>query len=191
MKNLINNNIFLMTISGIVFLGGYFFLRLAYNISDKMPFTQEIILIILGTISTILITAMLLNKQTSVELEKEQNVKFIELKTTTYQKLIDNIEEIVLAENITKSQLTKLKFHTHRLAIFASPDVLKEYRNFLDVFDNTVTKDQQVSMDDADALSQALAKLTIFIREDLIGELDLQSGEKLKNISQQIMENSK
>jgi len=180
-----------MTVSGIVFVGGYFFLRLAYNISDKTPFTQEIILIILGTISTILITAMLLNKQTSVELEKEQNVKFIDLKTTTYQNLIETIEEIVLAENISNAQLTQLKFHTHRLAIFASPNVLKEYRNFLDVFDTTVSRDRQVSMDDADMLSQALAKLTIFIREDLIGELDLQSGKKLKSINQQIMENSK
>jgi hypothetical protein len=191
MKNWLNNNVILMTISAIVFVGGYFFLRLAYNMSDKTPFTQEIILIVLGTIATILITAMLLNKQTSVELEKEQSVKFIDLKTETYQNLIDTIEEIVLSENISNGQLTKLKFHTHRLAIFASPDVLKEYRNFLDVFDRTVISDKQVSMDDADALSQALAKLTIFIREDLIGELDLQSGERSKSISQQIMENSK
>jgi type II secretory pathway pseudopilin PulG len=179
-----------MTLSTILFIGGYFFLRLAYNLSDKFPFTQEIILVILGTIATILITAMLLNKQTSVELEKEQNVKFIDLKTETYQELINTIETIVISENITDTQLTKLRFHAHRLAIFASPDVLKEYRNFLDVFHNKVSRDKQVSIDDADALSQALAKLTVYIRADLIGELDMQSGAKRKNITQQILENS-
>jgi hypothetical protein len=191
MKNWFTNNMVLMVLSGVVFVGGYFFLRLAYNISDKTPFTQEIILIILGTLATILITALLLNKQTSVELEKEQSVKFIDLKTHTYEELINTIEEIVIAENIDNRNLTKLRFHTHRLAIFASPDVLKEYRNFLDVFDETISSDRNVSMDDANALSQALAKLTIYIRSDLIGELDLQSGEKVKKISQQIIENSK
>jgi len=191
MNNWFNNNVILMIMSAIVFVGGYFFLRLAYHISDKTPFTQEIILIILGTLATILITAMLLNKQTSVELEKEQSIKFIELKTHTYQELIDTIESIIIAENLTNSELTKLQFHSHRLAIFASPDVLKEYRNFLDVFDATVRQDREVSMSDADRLSEALAKLTIFIRADLIGELDLQSGTQAQTINQQIMENSK
>jgi hypothetical protein len=191
MKDWLRNNIILMLLSGVVFIGGYFFLRLAYNISDKTPFTQEIILVILGTLATILITALLLNKQTSVELEKEQSVKFIDLKTHTYEELINTIEEMVLVENIDNRNLTKLRFHTHRLAIFASPDVLKEYRNFLDVFDETIKRDRNVSMDDANALSQALAKLTIYIRSDLIGELDLQSGEQVKKISKQIIENSK
>ena len=191
MKNWFKHNTVLMILSGVVFIGGYFFLRLAYHMSDKTPFTQEIILIVLGTLATILITALLLNKQTSVELEKEQSVKFIDLKTHTYEELINTIEEIVIAENIDNKQLTKLKFHTHRLAIFASPAVLKEYRNFLDIFDETISKDREVSMDDANALSHALAKLTVYIRTDLIGELDVQRGEKVKKIAQQIMENSK
>jgi len=189
MKDWFKNNSILMLLSAVVFVGGYFFLRLAYNFTDKMPFTQEILLIVLGTIATILITAMLLNKQTSVELEKEQSVKFIELKTQTYQNLIDALEEIVIHEDITHKELMKLKFHTHRLAIFASPEVLKEYRNFLDVFNDKIAKDKEVSLEDADYVSDALAKLTIFIRADLVGELDAESAHSRKQISQQIMEN--
>jgi hypothetical protein len=181
-----------MLLSAIVFVGGYFFLRLAYNFTDTMPFTQEILLIVLGTIATILITAMLLNKQTSVELEKEQSVKFIELKTQTYQKLIDTIEDIMLLDEVHDNELTKLRFHTHRLAIFASPAVLKEYRNFLNVFNDKIAKDKNVSMEDADLVLDALAKLTIYIRADLVGELDAEESEhSKKQISQQIMENVK
>ncbi len=190
MKNWFNNNIILMILNGILFIGGYFFLRLAYKLSDSTPFTQEIILIVLGTLVTILITALLLNKQTSVELEKEQSIKFIDLKTNTYQELINTIEEIVIEKNLTDKQLTQLKFHSHRLAIFASPDVLKEYHNFLDVFHSKVTSDRVVSMDDADSLSKALAKLTIYIRADLIGELDMKSTLSTYEISQQIIKNS-
>ncbi len=176
--------------SALVFIGGYFFLRLAYHMSDKMPFTQEIILIILGTLATILITALLLNKQTSVELGKEQSIKFIELKTETYQKLIDTIEEMVLHKNITSDDLTKLKFHTHRLAIFASPAVLEEYEHFLDIFDKMIAEDRHVSMEDEDILSEALAKLTVYIRADLVGELDEESGHTAKEIRDQIITNA-
>jgi len=191
MQKMLKNNVVLMILSGIVFIGGYFFLRLSYHMSDKMPFTQEILLIVLGTIATILITAMLLNKQTSVELEKEQSVKFIDLKTQTYQNLIDTIEKIVLSENISTKELTNLKFHTHRLAIFASPSVLKEYRNFLDVFNETIANDKHVSMEESSLISNALAKLTIYIRADLVGELDAESEHSRKQISEQIMENVK
>ena len=184
------NNVVLMILSGIIFIGGYLFLRLAYHMSDKMPFTQEIILIVLGTIATILITAMLLNKQTSVELEKEQSVKFFELKTETYKSLINNIEEILLLDTINRQELLKLRFHTHRLAIVASPEVLQEYRNFLDVLNETILRDKEVNSDDVESVYEALAKLTIFIRSDLIGELDMQSNYTKKEISQQIMENA-
>lgn len=183
------DNRILMLLSAIVFVGGYFFLRLAYHMADKMPFTQEILLIVLGTIATILITAMLLNKQTSVELEKEQSVKFIELKTQTYQDLIDTIESMMLLEDITQTELTKLRFHTHKLAIFASPAVLHEYRNFLNVFDEKVAKDRHISMEDADMVSKALAKLTVYIRADLVGELDAKSTQSAQQIRAQIMEN--
>ena len=184
------NNIVLMVLSGIVFVGGYLFLRLAYHMSDKMPFTQEILLIVLGTIATILITAMLLNKQTSVELEKEQSVKFIELKTDIYQNLINNIEEILLLDEINKKELMKLRFHTHRLAIVASPEVLQEYRDFLDVLNETIIKDKEINTHDIELVYEALAKLTIFIRSDLIGELDMQSNYSKKDINKQIMENA-
>ncbi len=190
MKNWFTNNVVLTLLSGIVFIGGYFFLRLAYHISDKMPFTQEILLIVLGTIATILITAMLLNKQTSVELEKEQSVKFIELKTEIYKNLIDNIEEILLLEEINRKELMRLRFHSHRLAIVASPDVLKEYRDFLDVLNKTILKDKEINGDDVELVYEALAKLTIFIRSDLIGELDMQSNYTKKDINQQIIKNA-
>ena len=179
-----------MFMSAAVFIGGYFFIRIAYHYSDSMPFAQEIVLIVLGTLATILITAMLLNKQTSVELDKEQSIKFIELKTETYQRLIDTIEEIVGEQDITPAMLNKLRFNGHRLAIFASPAVLEEYENFLTIF-NEGTEDQHVNLQDAENISHALARLTVYIRSDLLGELDSESSYSRKEINAQIMENAK
>ena len=179
-----------MLLSAVVFVGGYFFLRLAYHISDKMPFTQEIILVVLGTLATILITAMLLNKQTTVELEKEQSVKFIELKTETYQNLINTIEEMVIHKDVTPEDLVRLHFLTHRLAIVASPAVLEEYEHFLEVFNKLIETDKHVSGQDEHRLSEALARLTVYIRADLVGELDAESGRSAKQIRDQIMANA-
>jgi len=58
----------------------------------------------LGTIITIMITAILLNKQTEVELKKEENIKFIELKTDIYIQLIDHLEQIFLDGDLDKKE---------------------------------------------------------------------------------------
>jgi hypothetical protein len=148
---------------------GYFYLRYAYKVTDSMPFTQEIVLIILGTITTVFITSLLLNKQTEVEIEKEQNIRFLELKTKTYEKLLDLMEAMSIQENFSESSITKLQFITHRLAIFASPDVLKEYNHFLNVV-SKISEDGSFNDEDNHKLSEALGQLTIQIRFDLLNE---------------------
>ncbi len=154
-----------LLLSLITLIAGYAFLRYAFNVTDSMPFTQEIVLVILGTIATIFITALLLNKQTSVEIEKEQSIKFLDLKTTTYGKLFDILEEMSLVENFDNRNLINLQFVTHRLAIIASPDVLKEYKYLLKTI-SQVSQDNSFS-GDSEVLHKALAQLTIKIREDL------------------------
>ncbi|MCF6298536.1 MAG: hypothetical protein L3J01_01500 [Thiomicrorhabdus sp.] len=156
-----------LILSLITLVSGYAFLRYAYKVTDSLPFTQEIVLVILGTVATIFITALLLNKQTAVEVEKEQNIRFLELKTQTYQKLFDLLENMSLVDSFSNKELIHLQFITHRLAIISSPEVLSEYQNFLKVV-REISQDKSFT-DDADTLHKALSSLTLKIREDLIG----------------------
>ncbi len=156
-----------LLLSFLTLITGYAFLRYAYNVTDSLPFTQEIVLIILGTVATIFITSLLLNKQTSVEVEKEQNIKFLELKTKTYERLLDLLEEMSLVETFSNTKLVHLSFITHRLALVASHEVLEEYQNFLQVMQN-ISKDNTFK-GDAIALHDALSALTLTIRDDLLG----------------------
>jgi len=187
--NSLAKNIFLLTLTAFTFIGGYAFLRFAYRVTDTTPFTQEIVLIILGTVATVLITALLLNKQTAVEIQKEQSIKFIDLKTRTYEELINQIEEISQSEKINKGDMISMQFITHRLAIFSSPQVLEEFQNFLEVLD-TRTKDRKISRDDSIILAESLANLTVKIREDLIGEMDALGNYSKKQIKNLILRNS-
>ncbi len=178
-----------MALTALTFVGGYAFLRYAYHVADRFPFTQEIVLVFLGTMATVLITALLLNKQTAVELQKEQNIRFLELKRKTYEDLINQIEDIVLSKNVTHEDIVRFQFITHRLAIASSPPVLEEYYNFLEAL-NAAARDKSISGEDPRKLSESLANLTIRIRADLIGEADVAGDYSREQIRGLILRNS-
>ena len=186
----VRENLIYLSLTAIVVVGGYAFLRYAYKVMDRAPFTQEIVLIILGTVATVLITAMLLNKQTEVELKKEQSIKFIELKSDIYMDFIAHIEQLMLEKIVTEQDHVRLQFLTHKLAMVASPAVLMQYQEFLEVF-NRSARDASLDKRDGGAISTALAELTVKIRQDLVGELDQGGLYDLTVINQQVMNNAR
>jgi len=50
------------------------------------------------------------------------------------RSLLELLEDMANTQNFTDTEITKLQFITHRLAIFSSPDVLNEYNNFLKTY---------------------------------------------------------
>jgi len=167
----------------ITFVVGFFFLHTAYFASKENPYAQEIVLIVLGTIATILITAALLNKQSELELEKEHHIKIFELKSSIYLDLIDFLEKIVTRGKITEDELVYLEYLSHKISIVASKEVLQEYSNFIDILKKAVF-DKVISEQDSDAISLALAKLSVKIRTDL-----LQNNKNNGNIEKLIVKN--
>ncbi len=156
-----------LLLSAVTLIAGYAYLRYAYRVTDQTPFTQEIVLTILGVVATIFITALLLNKQSAVEIEKEQSIKFFELKSRTYERLLDLMEKMSLVERFEDAELVHLQFITHRLSIVASAEVLDEYQEFLQVV-SRLSRDNSFS-GDREELNRALARLTMAIRQDLLG----------------------
>ena len=156
-----------LIVSIITFIVGYLYLRFAYNITSEIPFIQEIILIVLGTIVTIAVTAALLNKQSEVELEKEQRVKIFDLKSELYFELINFIEEVIKKGEIDRHDLLSLEFLTHKISVIANPEVLKEYSGFVQTVKDT-SVDQKITSLESDELSAKLASLCCTIRYDLI-----------------------
>ncbi len=161
------NNLLYIILTLLTFVVGFIFLHTAYFASTKNPYAQEIVLIVLGTVATILITAALLNKQSELELEKEHHLKVFELKSNLYLELIDFIEKIVNKQKISDDELVYIEFLSHKISIIAHPNVLKEYSNFIDILKN-VTLDKTISPKESDELSLQLAKLSVKIREDLL-----------------------
>ena len=174
----------------ITFIGGYFFLRAAYMVSSEFPFTQEIILIFLGTIATIVITALLLNKQTEVELKKEENIKYIELKTNFYVQFLDYVEEMLSKPTVTKADFMKLKALTHKLSLISSESFLEKYHDFLNVFLKS-SEDECFSELDINRISNELAELCLEIRNDLLSESGTKKEPLSKRVTKLIMNNTR
>jgi len=162
-----NKSLQYLTVSIITFISGYFFLKSAYYKSIETPFVNEIVLISLGTIVTIAITSALLNKQSEVELEKEQRVKIFELKSSLYFELINFIEGVILKSNISSEDMVHLEFLTHKISVIANPEVLEEYVSFVKVMEK-VSIDSNVSKLESNEVSMQLNKLCSKIRYDLI-----------------------
>ncbi|HHI88926.1 MAG TPA: hypothetical protein ENK01_03140 [Hellea balneolensis] len=179
-----------LALTAVTVIGGYFFLRYAYKVSDSLPFSQEIVLIVLGTVATVLITALLLNKQTEVELQKEQQVRFFEMKSEIYLGLLDHIEDILLKQSASREDAVKLQFFSHKLSLVASPQILCEFENFLRTYHEALA-DQKVSPTDNANINKALAELSIRIRADIVGDQDADCGKPASEIAQQVRDNMK
>ncbi len=164
-----NEALFWALLTLIIFVAGYIFLRLAYHVTDELPFSQEWVLIILGTLVTITLTALLLNKQTEIELKKEERAKFLDLKTRIYFELLDHIQDVVVKGRTDPTEALRMRMLSHKLAIVASPDVLRQYHHFLEIYRRHL-QNLELDASETEDIMDELAKLTLKIRADILGE---------------------
>ena len=155
----------------ITFSIGYLVLRYAFTSPKTTALGSEIILITFGSIVTMLITASLLNKQSEIELDKEQRVKIFEIKSNLYFELIDFIEQIILKNDIDDKDIVTLDFLTHKVSILANVEVLKEYQKFVTIF-KEIAKDNALTKIESKELTMQLSKLCSKIRYDMIANND-------------------
>jgi len=155
---------------------GYLTFRYFYHIGDQFPFSQELILVFIGTIATVLITAVLLNQQTELELKKEGRVLLMERKASIYFALIDQIGEIVEKKRLELEALYDLRVLNHKLAVIGGEEVIRHFNEVLDALE-AATRDERISTSDQTSIMREVAELTYYMRRDLIGEIDGKAAE--------------
>ena len=168
MQKFIANQALLYFLFVLTIAAGYLGFRFLYSVSEKFPFSQEMILIFLGAIATILITAILLNRQTELELRKEGQVLLLDRKSSVYIELIDRVGDIVARGKFDDDNLAELRRLNHKLAMIASPDVIV---NFSDVLENLsrAAGDAEIEHAEGNAIMVGIANLTYHMRRDLLG----------------------
>jgi len=170
-----NETLFWALLTLAIFVVGYLVLRYAYHVVDQLPFSQEWVLIVLGTLVTITLTALLLNKQTEIELKKEERTKLLDLKTRIYFSLLDHIQDVITRGRTDPTEALRMRMLSHKLAIVASPEVLQQYNQFLTVYHHHL-ENHQLDAGETEDIMDELARLTLRIREDILGEADCENS---------------
>ena len=186
MKKMIENRQVILFLYIVAMVAGYFAFRLLYGVSDRFPFSQELLLVFLGAIATILITALLLNQQTELELRKEGQVLLLDQKSATYMALIEHIGEIVEKGRLDPDGVAELRVLNHKLAMIGSADVIGQFSDVLRRLDDS-TADQAISDAEQAQIMQSVAVLTYHMRRDLLGRIE---GEDGQQVLQKIVANS-
>ncbi len=150
---------------------GYLGFRYFYQVSGDFPFSQELLLVFVGAVATVLITALLLNQQTELELRKEGQMLLLDRKADIYGALVEHIGEIVENGAMDPAQYAELRVLNHKLAMVASAEVIGQFNAVLDQLDRAVG-DARIAREESDRIMRAVAVLTHFMRRDLLGQIE-------------------
>ena len=161
---------------------GYFVFRGMYFVSETQPFAQEMVLVFLGAVATIYLTASLLNRQTELELRKEGRVIVLQQKSDVYMSCIEQIAAIVEEEEHNPVMIDRLRVLNHKLAVIGSPDVVTRFTAVLDIL-LAGLRDRNLSGREGEKVMASLAEVTFAMRQDLLQEIGLQeNAESLKSV---------
>lgn len=155
---------------------GYLAFRYFYQISGDYPYSQELLLVFIGAVATVLITAALLNRQTELELRKEGQVLLLDQKASIYTALIDHLGEIVEKGRMEPAALAELRVLNHKIAMIGSAEVISHFSRVLKILDHAV-HDELIHQSEGREIMAALAELTFYMRRDLLGRIEDEDTE--------------
>lgn len=160
----------------LVLVFGYLLFRQIYDASESLPFAQETILVFLGAVATIFLTAVLLNRQTELELSKEGRVLLFDQKNAVYMAAVEKIAEIVEEQRHDPQLIDELRVIGHKLAIVGSAPVIGAFRTVLDLLLGGL-RDGELDNKDAEDIMHAVAEVTFAMRQDLLTEIGAGWGQ--------------
>ncbi|CTQ47258.1 hypothetical protein LAL4801_05720 [Roseibium aggregatum] len=148
----------------------YFAFRVMYFGSETVPFAQEMVLVFLGAVATIYLTAVLLNRQTELELRKEGQVIILQQKNDIYMACIEKVAEIVETARHDDDLIDELRVLNHKLAVLGSSDVIASFEKVLDSLISGLG-DGKLNSNDGSNVMNAVAEMTSAMRKDILEEI--------------------
>jgi hypothetical protein len=183
------DTLLLLAFTGILAISAFLFFQYSFRLTAENPFYQGLVATLIGAIITAMITAVLLNRQTEVELRKEENIKFLDLKVTIYTQLLDLIENFILAETITDRDIIKLRIINQKISFVASVSVLEAFGEFSQTLAH-IASDRNLISREIDELLRKLGRLSISIRFDLLESINTSIVIDRTEAIAQIIENT-
>ncbi len=172
-----SRQVILFVSTAIITVFGYLLVRTILDSKVVMPITFELYAALLGVILTALITFALLSKQTQAELNKEESIKFLDLKINVYTELINQVQDIMSKAEITDIDMIEIRLLNQKITYVASVEVLEAFNRFADEFARKARK-EKISDSDMDDLLLRLSDVSLAIREDLLSSRESEAVRK-------------
>ena len=161
--------------------------RLLFYAGEGSVFAQESILVLLGAVATIFITATLLNRQTELELRKEGSVLLLEQKNAIYMAAIETVADIVEGRSYDEDLVDALRVLNHKLAVVGSREVIIAFHDVLETLLSGL-KAGELGERAAEDVMHAIAEVTVAMRADMLSEI----GEEIDDtVRKAILTNSR
>ena len=167
LSRLRTNDFVLLAVVALVLVLGYGVFRTVFSETDS-PFGKEIVSVFLGALVTVLVTALLLNRQTELELRKDGDALLFHQRADIYLATIEKVAELVERRVHDEALVDDLRVLNHKLAAVGSLPVIEAFRGVLDRIGDSLS-DGRMSGAEAEAVMHAVARLTIAMRAELLG----------------------
>lgn len=158
----------LLTVIAVAAASAYLLFRTVLSQSEH-PITFELFAALIGVSITIVLTSILLGRQSAAELRKEENILFLNQKMKVYNELIDQLYDIISKKKILEEDIIEIRLLNQKLAFVASQQVLISFNRFSRHFAALAVKDR-IDNDDVDLLLLELSRMSVDIRQDLLFE---------------------
>lgn len=173
-----NKSFPLIIIIAVAATAAYLLFRTVLKQSEH-PITFELFAALIGVSITILLTSILLRRQTVAELRKEENVLFLDMKMKVYLELIDQLQDIMSKKNILEEDMIEIRLLNQKIAFISSQEVLEAFNNFSRSYATKALKDE-INDDDIDDLLRELSKMSFHIRRDLLRDTSREKEDEMK-----------
>lgn len=167
-----------LIVLGILLAAALYFVFRLFLTKTTFPYAYEIAAAFMGALVTVVITMILLNRQSEVETLKERNVELLKQKILVYGTLIDRLEAVMRKGEVSLEDEIAIQMLNLKLSFFASTDVLKKFNEFARQF-SFVAADRKVTDEERTELLGVLGELSAIIRHDLASEEDRRTEQKL------------
>lgn len=146
-------------------------------------YASEIAAAVFGGLLTIVVTAIMLHKQTEVDMKKDRSAKMLEAKLALYEKLMEEVGQILSgtseakpdgAEAEERPSTKNIRDHvvavqvlSQRLAVLGSISVVESFSEFAAVFAKAA-RDDKLNDREKDELLDALGRISVQMHADIL-----------------------
>lgn len=182
------SDLLMLALAVLLTAGGYMTFRVL--LSGEMPdYASEIAAAVFGGLLTIVVTAIMLQKQSDVDMRKDRNSAMLGAKIELYGELLETLKGIVSADTVSEAETVHVQILNQKLAVLGGEKVVEAFRGFAERF-AAGAKDAKLSDDEKADLLTASGVMAVQMRRDLLSREELPDFDE-KRFSELVTANLK